>query len=40
MGPVLEKYGGDSVEETLDNLARSTQAAANLFTRNLGTRVQ
>jgi chorismate synthase len=39
MGPVLEKYGGDSVEETLDNLARSTQAAANLFTRNLGTHV-
>ena len=31
MGPVLEKYGGDSIEETLDNLARSTQAAADLF---------
>ena len=31
MGPVLEKYGGDSLEETLDNFARSTQAAAELF---------
>jgi chorismate synthase len=40
MGPVLEKYGGDSVEETLDNLARSTQAAADLFARNLGTHAQ
>jgi chorismate synthase len=39
-GPVLEKYGGDSVEETLDNLARSTQAAADLFAGNLGTHVQ
>lgn len=33
MKPVLEKYGGDSLEETLDNLARSSQAAANLFAR-------
>jgi chorismate synthase len=39
-GPVLEKYGGDSLEETLDNLARSAQASANLFSRNLGTNVQ
>ncbi len=31
MAPVLEKYGGDSMEETLDNLARSTQAASRLF---------
>ncbi len=31
MGPLLEKYGGDSMEETLDNLRRSTQAAAQLF---------
>jgi len=31
MSPVLEKYGGDSMEETLDNLRRSTQAAARLF---------
>ncbi len=31
MSPVLEKYGGDSMEETLDNLRRSTQAAAQLF---------
>jgi len=30
-GPVLEKYGGDSLEETLDNLQRATQAAARLF---------
>ncbi len=29
--PVLEKYGGDSLEETLDNLRRSTQAAKALF---------
>ncbi len=29
--PVLEKYGGDSIEETLDNLRRSTAAAATLF---------
>jgi chorismate synthase len=31
MAPVLEKYGGDSIEETLDNLRRSTAAAAALF---------
>lgn len=31
MAPVLEKYGGDSMEETLDNLRRSTGAAARLF---------
>jgi chorismate synthase len=30
-GPVLEKYGGDSMEETLDNLRRSRAAAAALF---------
>ncbi|MGB8519758.1 MAG: chorismate synthase [Candidatus Tumulicola sp.] len=29
--PVLEKYGGDSMEETLDNLRRSRAAAAALF---------
>jgi chorismate synthase len=29
--PVLEKYGGDSIEETLDNLRRSNDAAAALF---------
>jgi chorismate synthase len=40
MGPILEKYGGDSLEETLDNLARSTRAAADLFPRNRGTKVQ
>lgn len=33
MKPVLEKYGGDSLEETLDNLSRSTNAAASLFSR-------
>jgi hypothetical protein len=33
MKPVLEKYGGDSLEETLDNLSRSTHAAARLFSR-------
>ncbi len=31
VAPVLEKYGGDSLEETLDNLQRSTTAAAALF---------
>jgi chorismate synthase len=31
MAPVLEKYGGDSMEETLDNLQRSRAAAAALF---------
>ncbi len=30
-GPVLEKYGGDSIEETLDNLRRSREAAERLF---------
>ena len=29
--PLLEKYGGDSIEETLDNLERSRAAAAALF---------
>ncbi|HET9029677.1 MAG TPA: chorismate synthase, partial [Candidatus Aquilonibacter sp.] len=29
--PLLEKYGGDSLEETLDNLRRSNAAAADLF---------
>jgi chorismate synthase len=33
MEPVLEKYGGDSMEETLDNLRRSNESAARLFTR-------
>jgi chorismate synthase len=31
MAPVLEKYGGDSMEETLDNLRRSSAAAVALF---------
>ena len=31
MEPVLEKYGGDSIEETLDNLRRANAAAAALF---------
>jgi chorismate synthase len=29
--PVLEKYGGDAIEETLDNFRRSNDAAATLF---------
>ncbi|HEX3458029.1 MAG TPA: chorismate synthase [Candidatus Baltobacteraceae bacterium] len=33
MKPVLEKYGGDSMEETLDNLRRGQQAAERLFAR-------
>jgi chorismate synthase len=31
-GPVLEKYGGDSMEETVDNMRRSVAAADALFT--------
>ncbi len=31
VAPVLEKYGGDSLEETLDNLARANAEAAALF---------
>ena len=31
MAPVLEKYGGDSMEETLDNLRRGRNAAERLF---------
>ncbi|HTX59953.1 MAG TPA: chorismate synthase [Verrucomicrobiae bacterium] len=34
MEPVLEKFGGDSLEETLDNLRRSSEAAARLFERS------
>jgi chorismate synthase len=34
--PVLEKYGGDSMEETLDNLERSRKGAARLFAREGG----
>ncbi|MEO6912568.1 MAG: chorismate synthase [Candidatus Baltobacteraceae bacterium] len=30
-GPVLEKYGGDSIEETRDNLRRANAAGASLF---------
>ncbi|HLI97220.1 MAG TPA: chorismate synthase [Candidatus Baltobacteraceae bacterium] len=35
MAPVLEKYGGDSMEETLDNLQRSNTASAALFERSM-----
>ncbi|GAC1392549.1 MAG: chorismate synthase [Vulcanimicrobiaceae bacterium] len=31
VGPLLEKYGGDSMEETLSNLVRSKEAAQSLF---------
>jgi chorismate synthase len=31
VAPILEKYGGDSMEETLDNLRRSNAAAEALF---------
>jgi chorismate synthase len=31
MAPVLEKYGGDSMEETIDNFRRSVQSASQLF---------
>ncbi len=33
MDPVLEKYGGDSMEETLDNVLRSGDASGRLFAR-------
>jgi chorismate synthase len=33
VGPVLEKYGGDSIEETRENLQRANEAAAALFAR-------
>jgi hypothetical protein len=31
MAPMLEKYGGDSLEETRDNLERSRESAQRLF---------
>jgi hypothetical protein len=31
VAPVLEKYGGDSIEETRENLRRSSEAALALF---------
>ncbi len=37
VGPVLEKYGGDSMEETLDNVRRSREGSARLFAREGGT---
>jgi chorismate synthase len=30
-GPILEKFGGDSLDETRDNLRRAVAAAADLF---------
>ena len=30
-GPILEKFGGDSIDETRDNLERAVAAAARLF---------
>ena len=33
VGPILEKYGGDSMDETLDNLARANAAAEALFAK-------
>ncbi len=33
MAPVLEKYGGDSLEETVDNMRRANAAASKLFDR-------
>ena len=29
--PILEKFGGDSIDETRDNLERAVAAAAKLF---------
>ncbi len=34
VAPVLEKYGGDSIAETIDNLQRSNAAASSLFDRS------
>jgi chorismate synthase len=31
VGPVLEKFGGDSIEETRDNMRRAVEACASLF---------
>jgi len=36
VAPLLEKYGGDSIDETLDNLRRSNDVAAALFARKEG----
>ena len=30
-GPVLEKFGGDSLDETRDNMQRAVAASATLF---------
>jgi chorismate synthase len=30
-GPILEKFGGDSLDETRDNLRRAVAAASELF---------
>ena len=30
-GPILEKFGGDSLEETRDNMRRAVAAASELF---------
>ena len=30
-GPILEKFGGDSIDETRDNMERAVRAAAGLF---------
>jgi chorismate synthase len=30
-GPILEKFGGDSLDETRDNLRRSVEAQKQLF---------
>jgi chorismate synthase len=32
-GPILEKYGGDSMEETMENFRRSCDAAQDLFAK-------
>ncbi len=37
-GPILEKFGGDSIDETRDNLERAVAAAALLFDRTPTTR--
>lgn len=36
VGPILEKYGGDSMEETIDNLRRANAAASALFPATVG----
>jgi hypothetical protein len=39
-GPILEKFGGDSIDETRDNMRRAVAAAAELFEPAVGVPAQ